>query len=166
MQTLSPMRGLDDGECPDVAVAAERRVAGDFRPVAYSFLARFVGGIEFEQFGERGVGVCHPYERRPDGVPGFEFPVHDYHGRLRVVQVVFVFRVGEERQRSRASLFYLGECRNDGIRIPFDLAAEVGGNHACGKFHIVLKVIFDVYVVRHQSRRVAAEGDELPDDAR
>ena len=50
--------------------------------------------------------------------------------------------------------------------IPFDLAAEVGGNHACGKFHIVLKVIFDVYVVRHQSRRVAAEGDELPDDAR
>ena len=119
-----------------VTVGSYTGVGRDVGLVADAAFARLVRGIQFEQFGERSVGVVHFDESGVYSSGRYETAVDDHYRRTGFVYVVFVFRVCYERKRTFAAFLYFGEFGYFGSAVAHYVASQVGCDHFCGKFHV------------------------------
>jgi len=93
------------------------------------------GVNHLKQAGQSGVGVVHAYQCGIHGMLGYKVAAHKHYRRVCVVDVVRVFRVSQERERTVCGFLYFGECAYGGVFVAIHGAAYGGGYLACSEFH-------------------------------
>ena len=115
----------DVGIGADIDVPAEFRreeIVGPEAAVAAA-LALFLGGVP-EQVGDGRVRVLDTDHRRDDRLLGLEVLVYQQDAGLGLIDVLFVFRVGEEAEGTGFSVLDLGEAGRPGVFIAVDRSLE------------------------------------------
>ena len=78
----------------------------------------------FEEFSYGRVGVIHPDEGCRYRLLGLEILVYKNYGSLALVYVLLIFRVGEETNLARFSVFNLGETGYDSLGVSVNCTVE------------------------------------------